>query len=138
MRRYIAKINIPQEWCQLETGILGEVMFEHWFKLNYQGENIFKQKADRDYQGIDFADEKGFTYQVKCTRARSFTFNCCLDDLSHHLTASFYVFIQIQSKDAYIENIYTREEILNLAKQSFKSNKQCFVYSKDLQQQKLF
>lgn len=138
MRRYTAKINIPQEWYQLETGILGEVMFEHWFKLNYQGENIFKQKADRDYQGIDFADEKGFTYQVKCTRARSFTFNCCLDDLSLHLTASFYVFIQIHGKDAYIENIYTREEILNLAKQSFKSDKQCFVYSKDLQQQKLF
>lgn len=138
MRKYIAKINIPQDWYQLDTGILGEKLFEHWFELNYQGEKIFQQSADRDYEGIDFADQKGFTYQVKSTRARSFTFNRCLDDLSDHLKATFYVFIQIHYKDAYIESIYTREEILNLAKQSFKSEKQCFVYSKDLQQQKLF
>ncbi len=138
MRTYKAKINIPEKWLKIETGILGEKIFDYWFNLNFQSEKLFKQNADRDYEGIDFADEKGYTYQVKATRARSFTFNCCLDDLKEHLNSNLYVFIQIHGEVSYVENIYTKEEILNLAKQSFKSEKQCFIYSKDLLQQKLF
>ena len=138
MRTYKAKINIPENWLKIETGILGEKIFDYWFNLNFQGEKLFKQNADIDYEGSDLADEKGYTYQVQATRARSFTFNCCLDDLKEHLNSNLYVFIQIHDKVAYVENIYTKEEILNLAKQSFKSDKQSFIYSKDLLQQKLY
>ena len=139
MRLYKAKIELKSERIKnQETGKLGEELFNYWFHRNYQGEKLFKQKADRDYQGIDFADEKGYTYQVKATRCRSFTFNCCLDDLTEHLRSDLYVFIQITDKVAYIESIYNREEILNLAKQSFKDERTCFVYARDLLQQKLF
>lgn len=140
MRTYIAKIEIP-EVClnaNLNTGVIGEKLFEIWFKRTYFAEQLHKQKADRDYQGIDYADEKGYTYQVKATKARTFTFNCYLDELNEHLKADYYVFIQIHKKVAYIESIYVKEQILNLAKQSWKEKKSCFVYAKDLMQQKLF
>jgi hypothetical protein len=138
MRTYIARIEIPQEWYSYSTGKLGEKLFEKWFINNYQKEQIFKQSADRDYQGVDFADEKGITYQVKATAANSYTFHANLDNLYDHLTCDYYVCIQIRNEIAYIENIYTKEQILNLAKQSFKEKNQSFVYSKDLLQQKLF
>jgi len=140
MRTYLAKIEIPQICLNsnLNTGVIGEKLFEIWFKRTYFAEHLHKQKADRDFQGIDYADEKGYTYQVKATRARTFTFNCYLDDLNEHLKADYYVFIQIHDKVAYIESIYVKEQILNLAKQSWKEEKSCFVYAKDLLQQKLF
>ena len=138
MRTYKAKIKMKDDWSNQNTGHLGEKIFADWFHRIYETEKLFKQSLDRDYEGIDFADEKGYTYQVKATRARSFTFNCYLDDLNEHLRADLYVFIQIYEKYAYIENLYSKEEILNLARQSFKEEKSCFVYAKDLLQQKLF
>jgi len=138
MRTYKAKIKMKDDWRNQNTGHLGEKIFADWFHRIYETEKLFKQSLDRDYEGIDFADEKGYTYQVKATRARSFTFNCYLDDLNEHLKADLYVFIQIHDQYAYIENLYSKEEILNLARQSFKEKKSCFVYAKDLLQQKLF
>ena len=138
MRTYKAKIKMKDDWKIQNTGLLGEKIFNLWFNSNYETEKLFKQCADRDYEGIDFADEKGYTYQVKATRARSYTFNCYLDDLNEHLRSDIYVFIQIHEKYAYIESLYNKNEILNLARQSFKKEKSCFVYAKDLLQQKLF
>jgi len=119
------------------TGLIGEKIFELWFTLNFQGEKIFKQLADRDYQQIDFADEKGFTYQVKATKHRTYTFNCCLDDLRDHLNSDYYVFIQIKDHYAYIESIYLKTDILDKASVSFKSPASCFIWANDLLQQKL-
>ena len=61
MKKYIAKQNI-EEFKELSTGEIGEKIFKKWFKNNFQNEIIFKQKADRDYEGIDFTDEKGYKY----------------------------------------------------------------------------
>lgn len=64
MRTYLAKIKIPNNLKKQSVGYIGEKVFEHWFKVNYNDEQLFKQKADRDYNKIDYADEKGFKYQV--------------------------------------------------------------------------
>jgi hypothetical protein len=138
MRRYIAKIKLDKDIKFLPTGQLGEKIFELWFNANYQDEQLFKQAIDRDYQKIDFADEKGFTYQVKTTRAKTYTFNCDLDNLKEHLRAEIYVFIQIDGDYAYIEPMYEKDYIFTNIKKSFKEDNQCFIYSIDLQQQKLF
>lgn len=137
MRNYIAKIELPDITKHMTSGKIAETVFEKWFKQNFQGEKVFKQLADMDYKGIDFADEKGVTYQVKGTVGRTFTFNCALEDLREHLRASKYVCIQVAEKAAYIESIYSVEEILERAKPSFNYEKSCFVWAKDLQQYKL-
>lgn len=123
---------------KFDTGPLGEYMFHHWFENNYQGEKLFKQKADRDFEGIDFSCEKGYKYQVKATKHRSYTFNVPLESLSEHLSCDLYVMIQLRDEYAYIESIYQKDEVLKLAKQSFKAENECFIYSKDLQQNQLF
>jgi hypothetical protein len=137
MRTYLSRIKIPPEIAKESTGFIGEKIFELWFTLNYQGEKIFKQLADREYQQIDFADEKGYKYQVKATKYRSYTFNCCLEDLSDHLNSDYYVFIQIKDKHAYIESIYNKSEVLNKVSVSFKDQNTCFMWANDLLQQKL-
>ena len=92
--------------------MLGEIAFARWFTKTYEGDKIHKQNAERDFQGIDFADEKGFTYQIKATASKTYTFNCVLDDLNSHLKANWYVCIQIHETTAYIEAIFDRKEIL--------------------------
>tara|TARA_R110000868_G_scaffold279203_1_gene539247 strand:- start:6324 stop:6743 length:420 start_codon:yes stop_codon:yes gene_type:complete len=138
MRAYLAKIRIPEEIKVESTGFIGEKIFELWFSATYQGEQLFKQKADRDYQKIDFADEKGFTYQIKTTKAKTFTFNCSLEHITEHLTAEVYVCIQLENQYAYIEHFKNRSEILNKLKKSFVAEKSCFLYSSDLLQKELF
>ena len=135
MRIYLAKIDIAKI-IKEDTGLIGEKVFEKWFKLNFNGEKIFKQLADRDYEHIDFADEKGYTYQVKATKGCSYTFNCQLEDVRDCLKADLYVFIQIKDNIAYIENLYDAEYVLSNMKASYKYNN-CFIYSKDLLQYKL-
>lgn len=137
MRPYIAKIELKSEEINLSSGKIAEIIFERWFKNNYQGESLYKQLADMDYKGIDFADEKGITYQVKGTVGKTFTFNCDLEHLREHLRASLYVCIQIAREAAYIESIYTPEEILSSIKPSYQFDKSCFIWAKDLQQYKL-
>jgi hypothetical protein len=136
MRKYIAKQNI-EEFYNLSIGEIGEKVFEKWFKNNYFDEQIFKQNADRDFEKIDFVDEKGYKYQVKTTAARSYTFNCQIEDVSEHLNADIYVFIQIKNKVAYIEPFYNKDFILKNIIASYKY-KNCFIYSLDLEQYKIF
>jgi hypothetical protein len=71
MREYLAKIRIPEELKNESTGFIGEKIFELWFTYNYQDEPLFKQKADMDLNGVDFADSQGTTYQVKTTKAKT-------------------------------------------------------------------
>ena len=134
MRNYLAKVELKNEHKNMSSGAIAEHVFENWFINNFEGEILHKQKADRDFEGIDFADEKGITYQVKGSRGKTFTFNCCLDDLREHLKADKYVFIQITDKDAYIEFIRTSESILESAKPSFQFERSCFVWAKNLDQ----
>lgn len=138
MRTYLARIIIPAELKNLSTGQLGEKLFEYWFSLNYQGEKLFKQALDRDYEKIDFADSKGYTYQIKATKQKTYTFNCNLDNLKEHLKSEVYVFIQIKDNVAYIEYMYDKNYIFTNIKQSFKEKNQTFIYAKDLLQQQLF
>ena len=91
-----------------------------------------------DFKKIDFADSKGYTYQVKTTAAKTFTFNCDLEAVDEHLTSNKYVFIQLRDSYAYIEPIYEKEEIKTKLKRSFKEEHQCFIYCKDLLQRELF
>lgn len=137
MRTYIAKIKLKPEEINASSGYIAEIAFERWFKNNYQGEAIYKQCADMDHKGIDFACEKGITYQVKGSVGKTFTFNCNLDDLREHLKASLYVCIQVKEKVAYIESIYSADDILALAKESYKFKGSCFIWAKDLKQYKL-
>jgi hypothetical protein len=137
MRTYLSRIKIPAEIEKESTGFIGEKIFELWFTLNFQGEKIFKQLADREYQQIDFADEKGYKFQIKATKHRSYTFNCCLDDIRDHLNSDYYVFIQIKDKHAYIEAIYTKSDVLDKVSVSFKDQNTCFIWANDLLQQKL-
>lgn len=137
MRTYKSKIRIPKELLNESTGLIGEKIFELWFTLNYQDEKIFKQLADREYQQIDFADEKGFTYQIKATKHKTYTFNCCLDNVTEHLNSDYYIFIQIKNDYAYIESIYNTKDVLNKLCVSFKDQNTCFVWANDLLQQKL-
>lgn len=138
MREYLAKIRIPEELKNESTGFIGEKIFELWFTYNYQDEPLFKQKADMDLNGVDFADSQGTTYQVKATKAKTYTFNCDLEHAGQHLKCSKYVFIQLTDRHAYIEPVYDKEDILTKLKKSFKEEKQCFVYCKDLLQRELF
>jgi hypothetical protein len=137
MRPYLAKIRIPSEIEKESTGSIGEKIFQLWFELNYQDEPLFKQSADRDFQQIDYADHKGYTYQVKATKAKTYTFNCDLERANEHLNSELYVFIQIDDKYAYIEPICKKEEVLTKLKRSFMEANQCFLYISDLFQQKL-
>jgi len=133
MRKYIAKINITEALLKESTGYIGEKVFEQWFMNNFQGEQLFKQNADRDYQQIDFVDDKGYKYQVKATREKTYTFNCILEDIEEHLASDVYVLIQIKNKVAYIETFYNKEYIKQNINQSFKYNNS-FIWAKDLQQ----
>jgi hypothetical protein len=137
MRNYLAKIKIPVDLLDKSTGKIGEEIFNLWFNRNFEDEKVFNQLADRDYQQIDFACEKGITYQVKTTKAKTYTFNSQINSILDYLNADRYVFIQIKDKYAYIENIYKKEYILNNAKKSFKESNQFFVYCKNLLQYKL-
>ena len=138
MRKYLSRLRISPELNKLSTGQLGEKLFENWFSLNYQGEKLFKQMLDRDYEKIDFACQKGYTYQVKATRQKTYTFNCSLDNLREHLNSDVYVFIQIKDNIAYIEPMRDKNYVLTNIKQSFKEKNQTFVYAEDLLQSKLF
>jgi hypothetical protein len=138
MRTYLAKIRIPEEIKNESTGLIGEKVFELWFKYNYADEPLFKQSADRDFQKIDFADHKGYTYQIKATRAKTYTFNCDLENAGEHLNSELYVFIQLEEDYAYIEPICKKEDVLIKLKKSFIEDKKCFLYISDLFQQKLF
>ena len=136
MRRYVAKIKIA-DFRPVSTGELGELAFNRWFSNNFEDETIHSQALDRDYMGIDFACNKGYTYQVKATSHKSYTFNCQLDNFAEHLRADFYVFIQIRGDYAYVEGVYDHDYVKANVKESYKY-KNSFIYAKDLQQQKLF
>jgi hypothetical protein len=138
MRTYLAKIRIPEEIKNESTGSIGEKVFELWFKYNYADEPLFKQSADRDFQKIDFADHKGYTYQIKATKAKTYTFNCEIEYANEYLNSELYVFIQMDEKYAYIEPICKKEDVLVKLKKSFIEDKKCFLYISDLFQQKLF
>lgn len=136
MRKYIAKIRIPENLDHQSVGYIGERIFKLWFNRVYNDEQLFKQKADREYEQIDFSDEKGYTYQVKTTSKKSYTFNCPLNKIDNHLNAYYYVFIQLKDNYAYIEPLLTREDILDNIKKSF-INDTCYVKARDLQQQEI-
>lgn len=138
MRTYLAKIRIPEEIKNESTGFIGEKIFELWYTFNFESEPLFHQSADRDFQKIDFADHKGLTYQIKATRAKTYTFNCDLEHANEYLNSDLYVFIQLIDKYAYIEPLCKKEEVLIKLKKSFKEEKSCFLYITDLLQQKLF
>jgi hypothetical protein len=138
MRTYIAKIRIPEEIKNESTGAIGEKIFELWFKYNFADEPLFKQSADRDFQKIDFADAKGYTYQIKATKAKTYTFNCDLEHAIEYLNSELYVFIQLNNKYAYIEPICKKNDVLIRLKKSFMEEKKCFLYISDLLQEKLF
>ena len=133
MRKYIARIELSDTLSAQRTGLIGEKVFHDWFTRNFQGEKIFKQSADRDYEKIDFVCSKGYRYQVKATKERTYTFNCDIEDIQEHLVSDVYVFIQIKNKVAYIETFYNKEYIKKNIKSSFKYNN-TFVWAKDLQQ----
>ena len=135
MRKYIAKIKIEDEDLNAKTGFIGEKYFEIWFRSNFQGEQIFRQRADRDFAQIDFADEKGYTYQIKATRHRSFTFNCPRSKLGAHLKAEVFVFIQIKGEFLYIEPFYKAEYIKGFSLISKTDGNKSYVPAVDLQQQ---
>lgn len=137
MRNYLAKFKIPVDLLDKSTGKIGEEIFNLWFNRNFEDEKVFGQLADRDYQQVDFACEKGITYQVKATKAKTYTFNSSIESILEHLNADRYVFIQIKDDYAYIENIYKKGYVLNNIKKSFKEDKQCFVYCRNLLQHKL-
>ena len=135
-RKYIAKIKIPSEIIKKSTGFIGESIFEYWFNQNYNGETLHKQAADRDYQKIDFADSKGYTYQVKATKSKSFTFNCNAENIGRHLNSNFYIFVQIKGEYAYIEEIKSKDYIANCIIKSYNAPAQsCFVYAEILNQE---
>lgn len=138
MRKYIGKIKLQEKHNSMSSGAIAEDIFEIWFKNVFNDEQLFKQKADRDYDGIDFACEKGITYQIKGTIGKTFTFNCLIDNLGDCLKADQYVFIQVINEYAYIESIYSGNEIKNLANSSYLYKNTCFVWAKDLQQYELF
>tara|TARA_R110001606_G_scaffold394421_1_gene565317 strand:- start:101 stop:520 length:420 start_codon:yes stop_codon:yes gene_type:complete len=137
MRTYLAKIKIPDNIKKQSVGYIGEKVFEHWFKANYNDEQLFKQKADRDYNKIDYADEKGFKYQVKTTSKKSYTFNCSTDKINNHLTSDYYIFVQLKNNYAYIENFRTKQYILDNIIQSFKYKNSSYVKPENLLQEVL-
>tara|TARA_R110002020_G_scaffold470122_1_gene695651 strand:- start:460 stop:891 length:432 start_codon:yes stop_codon:yes gene_type:complete len=134
MRNYIAKLKISLDHKNLKVGTLGEIYFAKWFNANYQGESIFKQMADRDFQGIDFACQKGFTYQIKATDKKSFTFNSTIADAPNKLSATHYVFIQRHDDYLFIQGIYKKDQILTSLVPSKMNKKQSFCHAIDLLQ----
>ena len=137
MRTYLAKIKIPDNLKKQSVGYIGEKVFEHWFKVNYNDEQLFKQKADRDYNKIDYADEKGFKYQVKTTSKISYTFNCSTDKINNYLNRDYYIFVQLKNEYAYIENFRTKQYILDNIIQSFKYKNSSYVKPENLLQEVL-
>jgi len=137
MRTYLAKIKITDNLKNQSVGYIGEKVFEHWFKVNYNDEQLFKQKADRDYNKIDYADEKGFKYQVKTTSKKSYTFNCSIDKIKNHLTSDYYIFVQLKNNYAYIENFRTKQYILDNIIQSFKYKNSSYIKPENLLQEVL-
>ena len=137
MRTYLAKIKIPNNLKKQSVGYIGEKVFEHWFKVNYNDEQLFKQKADRDYNKIDYADEKGFKYQVKTTSKKSYTFNCSTDKINNYLNSDYYIFVQLKNEYAYIENFRTKQYILDNIIQSFKYKNSSYVKPENLLQEVL-
>ena len=137
MRTYLAKIKIPDNLKKQSVGYIGEKVFEHWFKVNYNDEQLFKQKADRDYNKIDYADEKGFKYQVKTTSKKSYTFNCSTDKINNHLTSDYYIFVQLKNNYAYIENFRTKQYVLDNIIQSFKYKNSSYIKPENLLQEVL-
>ena len=137
MRTYLAKIKIPNNLKKQSVGYIGEKVFEHWFKVNYNDEQLFKQKADRDYNKIDYADEKGFKYQVKTTSKKSYTFNSSTDKINNHLNSDYYIFVQLKNNYAYIENFRTKQYILDNIIQSFKYKNSSYVKPENLLQEVL-
>jgi len=130
MRKYITKIKLIKNNSQC-VGAIGEHAFRHWFRINYQDETLHKQLKDRDQEGVDFSCNKGYTYQVKTTAEKTYTFNCPLKNLSSKLTCDFYVLIQIKDGYVYIENIYKKDYILSNAKSSYHYGN-TFLWAKDL------
>lgn len=137
MRTYLAKIKISDNLKKQSVGYIGEKVFEHWFKVNYNDEQLFKQKADRDYNKIDYADEKGFKYQVKTTSKKSYTFNCSTNKINNHLNSDYYIFVQLKNNYAYIENFRTKQYILDNIIQSFKYKNSSYVKPENLLQEVL-
>ena len=134
MRNYISCIVLPNKIKNFSIGKKAELVFEQWFKLNYQNERIIKQKASEDYLGIDYADERGNRYQVKGTSCKTYTFNCSVEKINDNLNAHFYIMIQIKDDIAYIESIYNKDEILSIIKPSINYNNSSFVWAKNLNQ----
>lgn len=119
-----------------KTGAIGEKAFMKWYKSCYDYQ-IFKQPKFRDIKGIDFVDELGYKYDVKTTIKNTYTFNCSMEDLRKKLICDFYPLIQIIGEYAYIEDIVTKDYILDKAKPSY-INDSCFIWKRDLMQTKLF
>ena len=138
MRNYKSKIIIPDNLLNQSIGKIGEDIFEIWYKRNFENEELHKQLQDREYNQIDFADWKGYTYQVKTTSEKTYTFNCLIDKLNEHLNADYYILIQLNIKEriAYVEDVYNKDYIKLNIKASFKYNN-CFIWKKDLKQNKL-
>lgn len=134
MRKYIAKIKLFEN--NYNIGELGEYIFKYWFEKNFADEIMHKQLKDRDFEGIDFACNKGYTYQVKTTKEKTYTFNCSIENLEQKLTSDYYVFIQIKDDYAFIENIYDKDYVLNNIKESY-HYKNTFIWAKDLQNEKV-
>jgi len=134
MRTYLAKVAISEEMKEMSTGKIGEEVFSIWFSRNFEGESLFKQSADRDYQGIDFVDEKGVKYQVKATKGNTYTFNCDLSDLQEHLRADLYVLVQVVGDYAYIEPIRNASQVLESGRASFNYKRSSFIWKRKLNQ----
>lgn len=134
MRKYLASFDISK--LEGSTGFIGEHVFKLWFDKNFHEEFLTKQKADNDFRGIDFVDSKGLKYQVKATAARTYTFNDTIQYLDHQ-KADLFVFVQVKDKIAYLEGVYNKDYIMKNAKPSFKNDKTCFVWAKDLLQYEL-
>ena len=131
MRRYIGSKILTDKELSYPTGIIGEIIFKKWFNHVYESSQLFKSNEDRDKEGIDFNCDYGYTYQVKATKHKTYTFNSQIDCIRAHLRSDLYVFIRIVGKVAYIENIYQREYVLDNIKESRKFNN-CFIWAKDL------
>jgi hypothetical protein len=134
MRNYTAKIKLDE--TNDAVGTIGETVFSEWFNNNFQDEFIHKQLSDRDFEGIDFACNKGYTYQIKTTTGNTYTFNSALENLPNKLPCDFYVFIQIREGYAYIEGIYTKDYVLDKAQRSY-HYENSFVWAKDLKIKKV-
>jgi len=135
MRTYKSKIKIPEKIKNESIGKIGQLIFELWYKRNFEDEALHPQLADNDYKKIDYTDWKANKYQVKATSKKTYTFNCLIEDVDEHLVCEYYPFIQIDIDNniAFIEDIYTKEYIKTNIKQSYQYEN-CFIWKKDLQQ----